>query len=86
MNGLGPFLWVPLARVYGRRPVYLFSTLVGVGAALGASYATSFPRLLAARVFMGAFPSAMALGAVTVADMFFIHQRYDRLAAGAALA
>jgi len=29
LNGVAPFIWIPLADVYGRRPVYLASTLLG---------------------------------------------------------
>lgn len=62
LNGIGPFLWIPLANVYGRRPVYLFTTLLGFGSALGSAYAKNFNQLIAARVFNGLWPAAMALG------------------------
>ncbi|KAL9097140.1 MAG: hypothetical protein Q9165_000567 [Trypethelium subeluteriae] len=75
LNGVGPFLWIPLANVYGRRPIYLFTTLLGFGSALGSAYAKSFGQLLAARVFNGFFPAAFALGPATVVDLFFLHQR-----------
>ncbi|MCJ1302020.1 hypothetical protein MMC08_004821 [Hypocenomyce scalaris] len=75
LNGLGPFLWIPLANVYGRRPVYLFTTLLGVASALGCAYARNFGQLVAARVFNGLFPAALALGPATVVDLFFFHQR-----------
>jgi MFS family permease len=76
LNGVGPFLWIPLANKWGRRPIYLFTTLLGFCSALGCAFTKNFSQLLVARVFNGFFPSAMALGAVTVADMFFFHQRY----------
>ncbi|KAF2084743.1 MFS general substrate transporter [Saccharata proteae CBS 121410] len=75
LNGVGPFLWLPLANVYGRRLVYLFSTLLGVASALGSAYAESYAQLIVARVFNGVFPAAMSLGAATVVDLFFVHQR-----------
>jgi multidrug resistance protein len=75
LNGVGPFLWIPLANVYGRRPVYLFTTLLGFGSVLGSAYAKNFNQLIAARVFNGLWPAAMALGPATVVDLFFYHQR-----------
>lgn len=75
LNGVGPFLWIPLANVWGRRPVYLFTTLLGFGSALGSAYAKNFSQLIAARVFNGLWPAAMALGPATVVDLFFYHQR-----------
>ncbi|KAF8864891.1 MFS general substrate transporter [Acephala macrosclerotiorum] len=75
LNGIGPFLWIPLANVYGRRPVYLFTTLLGFSSALGAAYAKNFNQLIVARVFNGLWPAAMALGPATVVDLFFYHQR-----------
>lgn len=75
LNGLGPFLWVPLANKFGRRPVYLFTTLLGFASALGCAYTKNFGQLIAARVFNGLFPCALALGAVTVTDLFFLTER-----------
>ena len=75
LNGVAPWLWVPLANKYGRRPIYLFTTFLGFVSILGASYANTFGTLLAARVFNGFMPVAFTLGAVTVADLFYFHQR-----------
>lgn len=75
LNGVGPFLWIPLANVYGRRPVYLFTTLLGFGSALGSAYSKNYKQLIVARVFNGLWPAAMALGPATVVDLFFYHQR-----------
>lgn len=75
LNGVAPFLWLPLANVYGRRPLYLFCTLLGFATALGSAYAKTFPQLLAARAFNGFMPVAFTLGAATVVDLFFFHQR-----------
>lgn len=74
-NGIEPFLWMPLANLYGRRPVYLFAALLGFASALGSGYAKNSGQLIAARIFNGLFPAAMALGAATVVGMFFFHQR-----------
>lgn len=75
LNGLAPFIWLPLANVYGRRPMYLFCTLLGFGTALGSAYARTFSQLLAARALNGFMPVAFTLGAATVVDLFFFTQR-----------
>lgn len=75
LNGVAPWLWIPLANKYGRRPIYLFTTFLGFASALGCAYATSFGTLVVARVFNGFFPVAFALGASTVTDLFPSHQR-----------
>lgn len=55
--------------------MYLFCTLLGFVTALGSAYAKSFSQLLAARAFNGFMPVAFTLGAATVVDLFFFHQR-----------
>ena len=75
INGVAPFLYIPLANVYGRRPLYLFCTLLGFATALGCAYAKTFGQLLVARAFNGFMSVAFALGAATVVDLFFFHQR-----------
>jgi len=72
---VAPWLWIPLSHKFGRRPVYLGTTLLGFVSALGCAYSQSFGQLLAARVFNGFFPVAFALGAATVVDLFSYHQR-----------
>ena len=75
LNGVAPWLWIPLSNKYGRRPVYLATTFLGFASALGCAYTRSFGQLIVARVFNGFFPVAFSLGAATVVDMFPYHQR-----------
>ncbi|KAF5389716.1 hypothetical protein D9757_006047 [Collybiopsis confluens] len=49
LNGIGPFLFIPFAHVYGRRPI-------GVLSALGCGYAHNFGQLIGLRVLNGIFP------------------------------
>lgn len=58
MNGLGPFLFLPLANAWGRRPVYLFTTFIGFASALGCAFARTYPQLIGARIVNGIFPVA----------------------------
>ena len=75
LNGIGPFLWVPLSNKFGRRPILLGTTLLGFASALGSAYSRNFGQLLLARVFNGFFPAAFSLGASVVVDVFFLEQR-----------
>lgn len=75
INGVGPFLWIPLANTFGRRPIYLFTTLLGFASALASAYTTTYSQLIGARIVNGFFPAAMALGPSTVVDLFFFHER-----------
>ncbi|EJD51127.1 MFS general substrate transporter [Auricularia subglabra TFB-10046 SS5] len=78
LGGVGSLLWVPLANVYGRRPVYLFSSLLTAASALGSARAKTYGTLVLARleVFNGVgFSAALALGAGMVTDVFFLHER-----------
>lgn len=72
---MAPWLWIPLANKYGRRPVYIFTTLLGFVSALACGFVKSYAHLIVARVFNGLFPVAFALGASTVTDLFPNHQR-----------
>ncbi|EXJ86634.1 hypothetical protein A1O3_03587 [Capronia epimyces CBS 606.96] len=75
LNGIAPWVWIPLSNKYGRRPVYLGTTFLAFISALSCAYTRSFGQLIAARVFNGFFPVAFALGATTVVDLFHYHQR-----------
>lgn len=75
-SSLGPLLFTPFANVYGRRPAYLLSVLIGFVSAIGSASAKSYGGLIAARAINGFGPSAaLGLGAGTVVDLFFEHQR-----------
>ncbi|KAL1966126.1 hypothetical protein VTN77DRAFT_4874 [Rasamsonia byssochlamydoides] len=75
INGIGPFIWIPLANVYGRRPVYLGTSIIGFVSMLGSAFAKNYGQLVGARIVNGFFPAAMALGPATMVDIFFMHQR-----------
>jgi len=73
--GICPLIWGPFSNVYGRRPVYLVSTLIGVLGTIGSGLAKSWATLIVARVFSGlGVGAAMAIGAATVNDIFFLHE------------
>ncbi|KAF9067092.1 MFS general substrate transporter [Rhodocollybia butyracea] len=69
LNGICPFIYIPFANTYGRRPVYLVTTLIGSLSALGCAYAHNFGQLVGLRVLNGFFPVAY------VNDLFCLHER-----------
>jgi MFS family permease len=74
--GLAPLFWAPLAERYGRRPVWLVSTLLSMVANIGCARSTSYGTLMVARVFQSIFNApAGALGTAVVAELFFARER-----------
>jgi len=75
-SAIGPLIFVPIANVYGRRPVYLFTLFIGFASAIGSATAKSYGTLILTRAFNGSgAATASVLGAGTSSDMFFMHQR-----------
>ncbi|KAF5352100.1 hypothetical protein D9758_009385 [Tetrapyrgos nigripes] len=75
-SSIGPFLFIPFANIYGRRPIYLISVLIGFASAIGSACAKSYGTLILARAMYGLGALAgLALGAGTVVDLFYVHQR-----------
>jgi MFS family permease len=70
-----------LSRKYGKRPVFLVSTLLDIiGTAVGEAR-LSFNYLLAARIIQGFSTSAFeSLIIAVVGDMYFVHERGLRIA------
>lgn len=76
MGALGPLVFTPIANAYGRRPAYLLSILIGCVSAVGSASSKSFGTLIVARAINGIGASAaFGLGAGSVVDIFFMHQR-----------
>lgn len=75
--GWGPALvWQPLALTYGRRGVYLLSTLLVIPLMVWTAYSRTAGEWYAHRVLIGIIASPFeALPEVTVFDMFFAHER-----------
>jgi MFS family permease len=74
--GVGPIFTVPLANVYGRRPVYIISSLMAAITNIAAGYCTSWTGIMVTRVFNGiGAGSPVAIGAATICDMYHFHER-----------
>jgi len=76
----GPFVSA-LGRKYGKRPVYVASSLIGTIGLIVAETATGYGALLAGRVIQGIAVAAYeALPVATIGDLFFVHERGPRVA------
>ena len=75
--GWGPCLvWQPVALTYGRRGVYLLSTLLVIPVTVWTAYSSTAGEWYAHRVLIGIIASPFeALPEVSVFDMFFAHER-----------
>ncbi|KAK3717484.1 hypothetical protein LTR37_005874 [Vermiconidia calcicola] len=76
---VGPFV-AAFSRKYGKRPVFLVSTLLDIiGTAVGEAR-IDYKYLLAARIIQGFSTSAFeSLIVATVGDIYFVHQRGLRI-------
>ncbi|KAH7377450.1 major facilitator superfamily domain-containing protein [Cadophora sp. MPI-SDFR-AT-0126] len=74
--GVSNILWVPLAVKYGRRVVYV-STFLAFGlCCIWSARATSYNSLLASRIVASWFSGgAECVAPLTIADLFFLHER-----------
>ncbi|RGP65720.1 hypothetical protein FLONG3_9083 [Fusarium longipes] len=78
--GLGSVVFSPTAILYGKRPVYLVSSIMFIGTSLWSAWSPSFNSLLAARVFQGfAVSPVECLPSATIAEIFFLHERAYRI-------
>ncbi|KAH6853726.1 major facilitator superfamily domain-containing protein [Chaetomium sp. MPI-CAGE-AT-0009] len=76
LQGLGNFVWVPIANKYGRRPTYVLSYLLYFATAVWCSFEHSYGGFLAGRILMGfAAGAAETVAPITIADIFFLHER-----------
>jgi hypothetical protein len=78
--GVGSVIFSPTAILWGKRPVYLFSSILFIATSLWAGWANSFGSLIAARVFQGISVSPVeCLPSATIAEIFFLHERAYRI-------
>ncbi|OJJ02646.1 hypothetical protein ASPVEDRAFT_62630 [Aspergillus versicolor CBS 583.65] len=79
--GLGLFISNPLAKCYGKRPVYLAAGLVLFAASVWGAATNSYGSFLGSRLVggLGMGPYEV-LVQCTIGDMYFVHERATRLA------
>ncbi|KLO82163.1 Uncharacterized protein LW93_9345 [Fusarium fujikuroi] len=75
-QGLGNLFWMPLINKYGRRPSYVCAFTLYVITAIWCAVAKQYANFLVARIMMGfAAGAGECLAPVTIADLFFLHER-----------
>ncbi|KAH7141089.1 major facilitator superfamily domain-containing protein [Dactylonectria macrodidyma] len=75
-QGLGNLVWMPLTNKYGRRAVYVISFTMYLITAIWCAVAKEYANFLVARIVMGfAAGAAECLAPITIADIFFLHER-----------
>lgn len=74
--GLFNFVWVPLGNFFGKRPVFVFASLLLCMSYLWGAVAQSFQSLLWSNIIAAAAGSSTeALGSSVVNDLYFLHER-----------
>lgn len=73
---IGCVIFIPFALKFGRRPVYLFSITAGVLAAIWSAKMMTVGDLMGTNIVAGLAGSiAETICQMTIADIFFVHQR-----------
>ena len=73
---VGCIFLIPLAGMFGRRPVYLISTLVQFATAVWQAKMMTSGDLLGSNVLAGiAGAVSESIVQMTISDLFFVHQR-----------
>lgn len=81
-QGVSCLWWQPLVNKFGRRPNYIFSFGLYFFACLGAALTTTnYTKHMVFRILIGAAGGcAEALAPVSIADIFFVHERGTAMA------
>ncbi|KAF2476527.1 MFS general substrate transporter [Lindgomyces ingoldianus] len=74
--GVFNFFWVPLANYFGKRPIFVFASLLLCLCYVWGATAQSFESLMWSNIIAAfAGSSTEALGASMVNDLYFLHER-----------
>jgi MFS family permease len=74
--GFTNFIWIPLSRGFGRRPVAIVTTLITTASCIWRAKATTYKSFLGSAVLCGIGSSpGETLGPVIIADIAFLHER-----------
>ncbi|KAJ0416733.1 major facilitator superfamily domain-containing protein [Aspergillus carlsbadensis] len=76
LQGVSCLFWVPLLNKYGRRPVYISAYILYFFMIVGAGLAKTYAAELTTRTILGIGAGAgECLAPITIADVFYLHQR-----------
>ena len=74
--GIGCIIFIPFALKFGRRPIYLLSITVSMVSAIWQARVMTVGDLIGSNLISGLAGSiSETICQLTVADMFFVHQR-----------
>ncbi|KAI0152783.1 major facilitator superfamily domain-containing protein [Xylariaceae sp. FL1272] len=74
--GFSNFFWVPIGVCFGRRPVFIFSTLICIASSIWRAKATSYDSFLGACILNGfAAGPCETLPPQVITDLIFLHDR-----------
>lgn len=78
--GVGSVIFSPTAILYGKRTVYLGSSILFILSTIWCALAPNYANLVVARVFQGIAVSPVeCLPSATIAEIFFLHERAFRV-------
>lgn len=79
--GWGCLIWQPAALQFGKRPIYLASLLMSIAVTVAVPYALSPGAWMSMKVLSGLVGAPLeCLGEISIADVFFSHERGSYLA------
>lgn len=79
--GLSLFIISPLAKIYGRRPMFLFSSIIMLATSIWGAVASDYSSLLGARIVAGIGMAPYEnLVQCVMGDIYFVHERATRIA------
>lgn len=79
--GLSVFLTNPIAKIVGRRPVYIVAICIMFATSVWGAAVTTYPSFLASRIVAGiGMAPYEILVQCTIGDLYFVHERATRIA------
>lgn len=79
--GLSLFVTNPLAKIVGRRPVYILAICIMFASSVWGAAVTSYKSFLASRIIGGiGMAPYEVLVQCTIGDLYFVHERATRIA------
>ena len=78
--GVAPILWIPISNRFGRRPIWLLSTLASGLCCIGCAKSKTYGVMMVCRILHAIFISPpLAIGTGVVVETFFSHERGRKL-------
>ncbi|KAH8805118.1 major facilitator superfamily domain-containing protein [Xylogone sp. PMI_703] len=78
--GLSPFMWNPLSKRFGRRPIFLISTFISCIMNIAGGFCKSYGSQMVTRILLSiAGCSPLGFGSAVVTELFFSHERAQKM-------